>query len=68
MKRNSFFITFTYPLNPSSGFVLLEESRKEMSWYPPSLSPSDLLSHRGMVDVFIHQKKTDPAPVESISS
>jgi hypothetical protein len=32
MKRNSIFVTFTYPLNPSSGFVIVEEWRKEMSW------------------------------------
>jgi hypothetical protein len=43
MKIGSFFVTFTHILSEKdTGFTLLEELRREMSW--------------GCADIFIHQK------------
>ena len=43
MNVGSFFVTFTYILSESeTGFELLQELRREMSW--------------GFADIFIHKK------------
>lgn len=48
MKAGSFFITLTYPLNPSCGFEVIEELRLTMNW-----GEADWLLHRKKSLIFL---------------